>query len=88
MYRQIQGIVQEYPNTLLLNYADGVQNMVEQLIHHLHLNPDAATLKQIAERLQYHSKRKSEVFQEESTKTGLASASCQQAYERLSIYRT
>lgn len=81
MYTQIQRMVQKYPHTLLLDYADGVQNMIGQLIYHLHLNPDSTTLQRIETRLQYHSKRKSEVFQENRTQTGLASASCQQAYE-------
>lgn len=83
MYGQIQRVVQKHPSTLLLDYADGVQNMAEQLIHHLRLNPSAVTLQQITARLQYHSKRKSEVFQEEKNKSGLASAACQEAYEHL-----
>ncbi|MDX2067075.1 MAG: hypothetical protein SFV55_01550 [Haliscomenobacter sp.] len=84
MYGQIQSIVQKYPNTLLLDYADGVQNMATQLTHHLQLNPNAATRLQLAERLKYHSKRNSEVFEEHQAPTKvLVSNSCQDAYAAL-----
>jgi hypothetical protein len=83
MYTQIQAILLKYPDVLLLNYDDGVEHMIEQLLHLLALKPDAAVQQRLLARLQYHSKKGVEPFQENKAMDVPVIAACSMAYENL-----
>lgn len=83
MYREIQKIAVNHPNTLLFDYADGVEAMFKQICNTLQIHVDVNTKQKIKERLAYHSKRGVEKYQEENNPMVPVTSACQEAYSQL-----
>lgn len=83
MYTQIQSILSIHPDVLLLDYGDGVENMLDQLLKHLALKPNIEIQQRLFNRLRYHSKQSREVFAEQAATDVSSTVACINAYEQL-----
>ena len=88
MYGQIQNIAANHPKVLLLDYADGVEEMFKQISTTIQLQLDTTTTQRIKKRLAYHSKRGVAKYQEENTPMIALTLACQEAYSQLRHYKS